>query len=692
MGTVNDDILVERITPKILSAIRSKSKPVESLSVKADLTGITSLPAYDTTGGQYKKVLVGMEALRKPATDAASIAGSAADKANAAADKANATNALVTENEQGRVEAEQGRVDAEQSRVSAEEDRVYNESARVEEFTRLAQESAAATASANDTADHPTYIGNDNYVYRWNKEMQTYDKTDIYVRGEAFSIKKVYSSIDEMLSDTVNVFKEGDFCLIDTGDVENPDNAKLYVRSEVGSWDFLVDMSGAIGFTGKTPQIFVGDVTVGSGRNSVAVTLSPDGVDTDGNPKYRYNFIIPCLAYEDLTAEQIAELQKPATDVLEQMIATRDELNDNEDARKAAEQERVDAESVRISSEDTRKENENARISGENGRVANELIRTEAEDIRVESENTRESNEDTRKSNEETRLSNEESRVSVEAARVESENTRESNENTRKSNEETRLANEESRVTVEAARVESENTRKSNEDARIADEETRKTNEEVRVETEILREEAENVRKANEEVRIENESIRISSEEAREQVKDEMIALNQELKEHPPVINEEDYWEVWDAVNKQYVNTNIIARGKRPVIRDGIWWLWDDDIKDYTSTGWAVNSDFQLTKGGIEGVFTGDIDSHTHSHLIYYAQVYDEVPDFDTLTTWTGANGIVHDFVPGNDIYVKNESEPTGYANYKLAVTTEGNMWVRIPQVAAGWRIVMVKE
>ena len=593
MGTVNDDILVERITPKILSAIRSKSKPVESLSVKADLTGITSLPAYDTTGGQYKKVLVGMEALRKPATDAASIASSAADKANASADKANATNALVTENEQGRVEAEQGRVDAEQSRVSAEEDRVYNESARVEEFTRLAEESAAATASANDTADHPTYIGNDNYVYRWNKEMRTYDKTDIYVRGEAFSIKKVYSSIDEMLSDTVNEFKEGDFCLIDTGDVENPDNAKLYVRSEVGSWDFLVDMSGAIGFTGKTPQIFVGDVTVGSGRNSVAVTLSPDGVDTDGNPKYRYNFIIPCLAYEDLTAEQIAELQKPATDVLEQMIATRDELNENEDARKASEQERVDAESVRVSSEDTRKENENARISGENGRVANELIRTEAEDIRVESETIR------------------------------------------NSNEESRIINERERVNAET-----------------------------------LREEAESKREA---------------------AYKETVQLNEDILENPPRINEQGNWEVWSAINKRYVDTKVTALGKSPIIREGIWWIWDDDADDYVSTG-ESSCGYILTKKEIEEVFTGDITSHTHSHLIYYAQVYDEIPDFDTLTTWTGANGMVYDFVPGNDIYVKNESEPTGYANYKLAVTTEGNMWVRIPQVAAGWRIVMVKE
>ena len=42
---------------------------------------------------------------------------------------------------------------------------------------------------------------------------------------------------------------EGDFVLVNTGDVEDPDNAKLYVKAD-GDFEFLVDMSGAIGFTG----------------------------------------------------------------------------------------------------------------------------------------------------------------------------------------------------------------------------------------------------------------------------------------------------------------------------------------------------------------------------------------------------------------------------------------------------------
>ena len=159
-----------------------------------------------------------------------------------------------------------------------------------------------------------------------------------------------------MLGDTDTPFKEGDFCLIDTGDVENPDNAKLYVRSAVGAWDFLVDMSGAIGFTGKTPQILVGDISIGSGKHSVSVTLSEDGVDSDGNPKYRFNFVIPCLAYEDLTAEQIEELQRPATEANEQVLATEAQIKSNEDIRLSNEASRVEVEYARVEAEDIRKE------------------------------------------------------------------------------------------------------------------------------------------------------------------------------------------------------------------------------------------------------------------------------------------------------------------------------------------------
>lgn len=130
-----------------------------------------------------------------------------------------------------------------------------------------------AAANANDTAEHPTYIGQDHYVYKWNKTAQAYDKTDIYTKGDAFSIKKVYASVANMEADKSNPdIAEGDFVLVNTGDVEDPDNAKLYVKAD-GDFEFLVDMSGAIGFTGKTPQFSMGTATTLEAGASAIVTV-----------------------------------------------------------------------------------------------------------------------------------------------------------------------------------------------------------------------------------------------------------------------------------------------------------------------------------------------------------------------------------------------------------------------------------
>lgn len=67
MAEINDDQLVERLVPKVLSSIRTKAKAVETIPIKADLEGITSLPAYDTTGEQFRCVLVHMDALAEAA-------------------------------------------------------------------------------------------------------------------------------------------------------------------------------------------------------------------------------------------------------------------------------------------------------------------------------------------------------------------------------------------------------------------------------------------------------------------------------------------------------------------------------------------------------------------------------------------------------------------------------------------------
>lgn len=57
------------------------------------------------------------------------------------------------------------------------------------EYARIAAVNAAERA--DEIAANPTYIGEDNYVYVYNEETKTYDKTEIWVKGDsAFDLWK----------------------------------------------------------------------------------------------------------------------------------------------------------------------------------------------------------------------------------------------------------------------------------------------------------------------------------------------------------------------------------------------------------------------------------------------------------------------------------------------------------------------
>ena len=94
--------------------------------------------------------------------------------------------------------------------------------------------------------------------------------------GEPFQIRKIYSSVDEMEADYNNPgIEEGDFVLINTDDVSDPDNAKLYVKGPTG-WQFVTDLSGAQGIQG--PQ---GDTGAPAGFGNITATVD----STTGTPQ-----------------------------------------------------------------------------------------------------------------------------------------------------------------------------------------------------------------------------------------------------------------------------------------------------------------------------------------------------------------------------------------------------------------------
>lgn len=276
---------------EIVARLMAESIGVNEVPDAGSTDDISSLPAYQPANGTEVPTVVkaSLELLAAPALDAA-------DKANEAADKAesNATAAQTaanTANEKAELAAQAA------SDVNAAKEGAETAAQSANTAASNANEKAVladtAAANANDTAEHPTYIGQDHYVYKWNKTAQAYDKTDIYTKGDAFSIKKVYASVANMEADKSNPdITEGDFVLVNTGDVEDPDNAKLYVKAD-GDFEFLVDMSGAIGFTGKTPQFSIGTISTLEAGSTATATISEDGVDSDGNPKYKINFAIP---------------------------------------------------------------------------------------------------------------------------------------------------------------------------------------------------------------------------------------------------------------------------------------------------------------------------------------------------------------------------------------------------------------
>lgn len=64
---------------------------------------------------------------------------------------------------------------------------------------------AANTAAqdAEEVANNPTYIGKDHYVYVYNKETESFDKTDIYCKGEpgsSFRVAGEYATLEALKS------------------------------------------------------------------------------------------------------------------------------------------------------------------------------------------------------------------------------------------------------------------------------------------------------------------------------------------------------------------------------------------------------------------------------------------------------------------------------------------------------------
>lgn len=515
-----------------------------------------------------------IDSLSKASEDAAIAALDAANKANEAADKANQA---------------------------------------VEEIEGIVDDAIAATDKAEEIASNPPKIvDNDWWIYDYDTKQ--YVNTGIAAIGDAFTYKKEYPSVEAMEADwgTADV-KLGEYVLINTNNVEDPDDAKVYLKTQEG-WKFIVDLSGMQGI---------------QGWSAYEVAVQHGFVGTE--------------------AEWVQSLKQPALDAAAEALEAKAQVEATEKAVKEAEALRVTAEQGRVNAENTRVSNENTRISNEDSRKAEETKRVTAENERIAAENSRKSEEEIRKTNEANRVSAESSRASAETLRASAEAERNTNEQKRIEEETKRISSEEGRVAAETKRVD-------NEDARIAAETARDTAEQERVSNEATRQANEAIRETQEAAREKNTADAITAVNeaktaAQQATTNATTAANnantqanraKEYADNPPKVGDDGYWYLWDEVDDVYVNTGwpssgIILKGSLdspedldtivdPQLSDS--YIVGTDLYFWNGTEWVNMGRFQgpqgepgkdaeLSKAAIEAVLIGEVTTHTHDTRYY---------------------------------------------------------------------------
>lgn len=515
-----------------------------------------------------------IDSLSKASEDAAIAALDAANKANEAADKANQA---------------------------------------VEEIEGIVDDAIAATDKAEEIASNPPKIvDNDWWIY--NYDTKQYVNTGISAIGDAFTYKKEYPSIEAMEADwgTADV-KLGEYVIINANDVEDPDDAKVYLKTQNG-WKFIVDLSGMQGI---------------QGWSAYEVAVQHGFVGTE--------------------AEWVQSLKQPALDAAAEALDAKAQVEATEQAVKEAEALRVTAEQGRVNAENTRVSNENTRISNEDSRKAEETKRVTAENARIAAETSR-------KEAESSRVNAESDRVTAEGARAAAEQLRANSESERNTKEKERIANEAIRVASESERVTAETSRKEEETKRVEAETARDTAEQERISNEATRQANEAVRETQEAAREKNTADAITAVNeaktaAQQATTNATTAANnantqaaraKEYADNPPKVGEDGYWYLWDEVDDVYVNTGwpssgIILKGRLnspdelgnivdPQLSDS--YIVGTDLYFWNGTEWVNMGRFQgpqgepgkdaeLSKAAIEAVLVGEVTTHTHDTRYY---------------------------------------------------------------------------
>lgn len=117
------------------------------------------------------------------------------------------------------------------------------------EVPNAVKDAKQAIKDSKEVLQNPPKIVDGNwYIYDYAKD--TYQDSGINAVGDAFVIVKTYPSIQAMQDDYNNPeVTIGQFVMIDTGNVENEEDSRLYLKGNT-EWKFISDLSGAQGIQG----------------------------------------------------------------------------------------------------------------------------------------------------------------------------------------------------------------------------------------------------------------------------------------------------------------------------------------------------------------------------------------------------------------------------------------------------------
>lgn len=117
------------------------------------------------------------------------------------------------------------------------------------EVPNAVKDAKQAVKDSKEVLQNPPKIVDGNwYIYDYVND--TYQDSGINAVGDAFTIVKTYSSVQAMEDDYNNPeVKTGQFVMIDTGNVQNEEDSRLYLKGNT-EWKFISDLSGAQGIQG----------------------------------------------------------------------------------------------------------------------------------------------------------------------------------------------------------------------------------------------------------------------------------------------------------------------------------------------------------------------------------------------------------------------------------------------------------